>query len=332
MFGIFALIVVIIGVVLFVASLAMKAPQNTGYNYSNPKKAVRIGGAVAVGVGILFLGFASFTTVDAGEVVVPVQFGEVQTPLTKQGINFKSPFAGTIAMPTRTVELTFEGTATQNEDGGENNLGQINALSAEGAQVSVDVTALYHIDPTETAKVYSTVGTAWEEVLVLPRIRNVVRDCLPNYTFEDARTTLRGEASACMLDKLQAALAPRGIVIEDVLLRDMRASAELQDAIDAKLEAQTNEQRAVFEQREAVVRAETARITAKGVADARREQAIGEAAAIRLEAEAQAEANTAIAASLTPELLQLRIYEQLGDKTVVITDGATAPLPILPLG
>ncbi len=122
-------------------------------------------------------------------------------------------------------------------------------------------------------------------------------------------------------------------MIEDVLLRDMRADAQLQAAIDAKLEAQSNAQRAEFIQREAQVTAETKRIEAEGLANARVEEAEGEAEAIRLQADAEAYANDVIALSLTPELLQLRVYEQLGDKTVVITpDGGISPIPILPLG
>ena len=166
---------------------------------------------------------------------------------------------------------------------------------------------------------------------MLTQVRNTVRNCLPSYTFEEARTTKRGEASDCMLTDLQDSLAPRGIIVEAVLLRDMRASAELQEAIDNKLEAQTNEQRAVFEQREAIVRAETARIEAEGLANAEIERAKGQAESIRLQADAEAYANNVIAASLTDALLQLRIYEQLGDKTVVISPDGTAPLPIIPL-
>lgn len=295
---------------------------------------------MAAGGGLLVLGlivllFSSITSVDEGEVHLPVQFGDALEPIQKKGISLKSPFAGIVVMPTRTVEITFQGATPDDPEQGESepdSFRQISALSSEGAQIAVDVTALYHIDPTMTAQVYATVGSNWETVLVLPRVRNVVRDCLPHYTFEEARTSLRGEAQSCMLERLQTTLGPRGIVIEDVLLRDMRADEQLQAAIDAKLEAQSNAQRAEFIQREAEVTAETNRIEAEGRANARIEEARGEAEAIRVQAEAEAEANELIAASLTPELLQLRIYEQLSDKSVVITDSATAPLPILPVG
>jgi len=286
------------------------------------------GGVIIFGV---IFGSMLITSVDEGEVHVPIQFGEAQEPLTNPGINFKSPFAGVVVMPTRTVELTFKGgVASTTTEEGETALGQINALSAEGAQVGVDVTVLYHIDPTMTAEVYRTVGTLWEDTLVIPRVRSSVRDCTTRYNFEEARTSKRGEASACILEAMQNALAIRGIVIEDSLLRDMRAGAQLQAAIDEKLEAQSNAQRAEFVQREAVVTAETKVIEAEGAANAAIELARGQAEAIRLKAAADADANDLIAASLTADLLQLRIFEELGDKTVVVTDGIS-PLPLLPI-
>lgn len=324
MLGIFALIVLVVGI-----AIAIGAIFASSYNKS---MLLMFGGGVFA-FGLILFGFAAFTTVDEGEVVVPIQFGEALDPIQTKGINFKSPFAGVVVMPTRTVEVTFQGAKPDDPELGEsepNSFRQISALSSEGAQIAVDVTALYHIDPTMTEQIYATVGAAWEEVLVLPRVRNVVRDCLPQYTFEQARTSLRGEAQLCMLERLQSTLGPRGIVIEDILLRDMRADEQLQDAIDAKLEAQSNAQRAEFIQREAQVTAETKRIEAEGRAKARIEEATGEAEAIRLQADAEAYANDVIARSLTPELLQLRVYEQLGDKTVVLGD-AGGVLPILPL-
>ena len=321
--GILALVLAVAGLILWIVGLAKDDNMASGFKWT---------GLGVVVVGLVAFGMQSWTTIDEGEVGVPIQFGKAQQPLTNPGINFKSPFASIVIMPTRTVELTFKGGASASADEGETSLGAINALSAEGAQVGVDITVLYHIDPTMTAQVYRTVGKLWEDTLVIPRVRNTTRDCLPNYDFEDARTSQRGEASDCILASMQAALAPRGIVIEDVLLRDMRADAQLQAAIDAKLEAQSNAARAEFIQNEAEITAETKRIEAQGLANAAIEQARGDAEAILLRARAEAAANDLIAASLTDALLQLRIYEQLGDKTVVITDGTTAPLPILPIG
>lgn len=272
--------------------------------------------AVSIGtfvVGILFIGFANVTSVDAGEVLVPVRFGEVQPVITQEGLNRVSPFATRVRMPIRTVEITFSAT--------EGGIRPITALSAEGATVDADLTVLYHIDPTMADDVYRTVGTTWEEVLVIPIARSVARDVFPDYEFEEARTTQRSEASAAILAGMQAKLATRGIVVEDVLLRNLEADEQLQQAIDDKLQAQNEVKEAEFLRQKAEVDAQTAVIQAEGRANA----AIAEA-------EGTAEANRLIEESLSENILNLRIIEALGDKAVVYFVGQEGGItPVLPL-
>lgn len=318
MLGIFAVIFIVLGLSTLIVGIFVKKGGTDSYGHPSSLK----GGVLASGVmvtifGLILFGSATITKVDAGEVLVPVQFGKVLAPMDEEGLSLISPFARRIRMPVRTVEISFISAANEEEGG----LRSIQALSSEGAQVGVDVTVLYHVDPTKAGNVYRTVGTSWESTLVIPWTRNTVRDCIPKFSFEDARTGKRGEAAKCILDAMQTALAGRGIIIEDVLLRDMKADDQLQKAIDAKLEAQSSAQRALFQQREAIVRAETIVIEAEAQAEATVAIALGEA-----------HANNLIAASLTKELLTLRVYEQLNDKTVIITSGGQSVLPILPIG
>lgn len=255
--------------------------------------------------------FASIVFVDAGEVIVPVRFGAVLDPIAVEGASFIDPFAATVSMPVRTVELTF---AQESEGNGETGLDPISTLSAEGASVSIDATLLYHVDPQQAGQVYRTVGTTWEDTLVIPRMRTSMRDCLPNFEFEEARTSKRLQAAECVRESMAAALGDRGIVVEDVLLREMRASAELQAAIDQKLQAQNAVKEAEFLQQKAIVEKDTALIQAQAYSDAEIERARG-----------IAESNRLVALSLTDELLQLRIVEALGDNAVYFfggTDGA----------
>lgn len=291
---------------------------------------------VSVILGLIagvFFAFANFTVVDAGEVVVPVRFGEVQDVLTDDGIHRISPFADRVAMPIRTVELTF---SSSQED---LQLGPISALSSEGGDVDVDVTILYHIDPTLAGLVYETVGTNWEEVLIKPYTRSTVRDCIPQFDIEEARTAKRGEASNCIYEAMSVPLAARGIVIEEVQLRSMEVSESLQAAINQKLEAQNDVQEAEFREAEAIVKARTLQVDRQAEADAKiidakaaaeqvRIAAEAEAQAIAIRAGAEAAANRTIAASLiNDQVFQLRIIEglDLGSKTTIVDLDEIAP-------
>jgi regulator of protease activity HflC (stomatin/prohibitin superfamily) len=273
---------------------------------------------VASGAGIVALitGIFAFTvTVDAGEVVVPVLFGEVQAPLTSPGWQGIHPFATTVSMPTRTVQDTFEGAVTA-----ENPLGAITALSGEGATITVDLTALWHVDAVKAGDLYRTVGTSLRETLLFPYIRSATRNCMAQYEFEEARTSGRLGAAGCIKDAIASALDQRGIIVEEILLRGMTADAKLQAAIDQKLEAQNAVQEAEFLKQQAEVDAQRAVVTAEGER---------QAAIIRAEGEAQA--NRLVAESLTSDILQLRIFETLGDKAVVYMTGddldTVIPLP-----
>lgn len=311
-----AVLAIIVTVIAFIGMLMAVFGSPPANNYD---LGTRRGGLLAMGIGgglaILFWGFSLFTTVDAGEVVVPVQFGEVLTPIDTEGISMISPFAARYRMPVRTTELTFEGGRGE-EDG----FTAIQSLSSEGATVDVDLSVLYHIEPGLAGNIYRTVGTSWESTLVIPYTRSAVRDCVPTFSFEEARTSKRAEVSDCIEDAMNSALAARGLLVEAVLIRDMRADENLQRAIDQKLEAQSAAQRAEFEQREAEVRAETIIIDATASRDA----------AI-LRAEGEAESNRLVAESLSDSILQLRTVEALGDKAVIFFGGEGAvPLIQIP--
>ena len=148
MLGVIALIAMAVGVLTLIIGLIM--------DYGGPRF---VGGVILVFFGLVFASQV-VTFVDEGEVHVPIRFGEALEPITAPGPQAKSPFASVIAMPIRTVEVTFEGAGVAGEDETSANLREINALSAEGAQVGVDITVLYHIDPTMAKHVYATVGTA----------------------------------------------------------------------------------------------------------------------------------------------------------------------------
>lgn len=277
-----------------------------------------VGVITALGSGIVAVItsiFAFTVTVDAGEVVVPIVFGEVQAPLTSPGWQGIHPFASTVSMPTRTVQDTFEGAVTD-----ANPLGAITALSGEGATITVDLTALWHVDPTKAGDLYRTVGTSLRETLLFPYIRSATRNCMAQYEFEEARTSGRLGAAACIRDAIASALDQRGIIVEEILLRGMTADAKLQAAIDQKLEAQNAVQEAEFLKQQAEVDAQRAVVTAEG----ERQSAI-------IRAEGEAQANRLVAESLTDDILQLRIFETLGDKAVVYMTGndldTVIPLP-----
>ena len=329
------MIMISIAVILVLAAAALTAgaffAKEDRYG-NDPTVWYALGAGGALLVALVFTFFAFTVQVDEGEVILPVVFGEAKAPITEPGIKIINPFADPVSMPIRTVEVTF---SSSQED---IQLGPISALSSEGGDVTTDLTVLYHIDPTMADTVYRTVGTTWEEVLIKPTVRSSVRDCVPLFDIEEARTAKRGEAAACILERMQT-LGRRGIVIEEVLLRSMDVSPELQAAINQKLEAQNDVQEAEFREAEAIVKARTLQVDRQAEADAQiidataaaervRIAAEAEAQAIEIRAQAEADANRTIAASLlNDQVFQLRVIEglDLGSKTTILSLEDIAP-------
>lgn len=293
-----------------------------------------------LGLCLLGLVFASVTKVDEGEVGVEVLFGRVTTVHDTSGIIIKNPLSTIVRYPTRTVESTYTGVEDEGEKAG---FDAIQAFSAENAEVSVDLTVLWHVDPSKADTVYKTVKDSYREVLIRPITRSATRDCVAEFEFDVARTTARGEVADCILTNMTNQLGERGFQIESVQLRGMRADATLQASIEAKLQAanavkeaefrkdqaEVDKQRAIIE---AEALAESAVVSAEGKARSTIINAEAEAQKIEIEAEAQADANREIQASLDAEILELLEVEALaeGGNLIVLGGNGTTPLIQLP--
>ena len=273
---------------------------------------------------LLFLG--ACTQIDEGEATAFVRYGRLVDIQSDPGLNwFNIITTDVVNFPTRAQELTF--------NMGEDTLPAISALSAEGAQVSVDLSVWFSADPENLTLLYQQVGKSWDEVefKAVSQIRSKVRDCLPQYEFEEARTSARGLAQSCILNSLRESIP--GVVFSEVLLRDMRASSELQAAIDEKLQAQNDVKEAEFKQQEQEVVNATNIARARAEAEAEIVRAEAAAEAVKIAAAAEAEANRLISSSLTPDLLELLIATELanGNATLFLGDGGNARIDV-PVG
>ena len=165
----------------------------------------------------------------------------------------------------------------------------LNVPTSEGLIANLDVSLLYRIDPTKADQIYSTLGESYQDVIIIPTLRNVSRDVVANYVSDDLYGANRGKITIDILAKLRESYEPRGINAENVLLRDVSLPTQVTEAINTKIgEKQRAEQMEYTLQRESQ-EAERRRIEARGISDA---QAI-------------------VAESLTPEYLQWRYITTL---------------------
>lgn len=209
----------------------------------NGKNPGKIAGSVVVILILLWLFFASIVIIDAGETGVYSLFGKVKDEELRSGFHLVIPLAKVTKMSIRTEEYTMSIVSTEGKRTGNDSIA---ALTKEGLSVDLDITALYRLEENKASDVYREVGLTYDEKIIRPSIRMVIRDVIAGYEAKDIYSEKRGEAAAKISDELKAKLEPRGIVLEDLLLRNVTLPAGLAQAIQEKLQAEQESQKYEF--------------------------------------------------------------------------------------
>jgi regulator of protease activity HflC (stomatin/prohibitin superfamily) len=244
-------------------------------------------GIVVVIVAIVgLLAIFSIRIVGAGQVGVIHTFGEVDLSPRPSGLLFKLPWASMETMNVRTQQFTM---SSASEDVGALAGGTVNTLTSEGLTVGVDLTVLFRLDFVTAPTVFRDLGPQYQSVVLLPAIRGAIRDVVAQYSAEDLYTVARATVGDLILSNLIRDLEARGIVAEQVLLRDITLPPQIRQAIELKLAAEQSIQERAF----------------------RVEEAEQEANRRRAEAEGQRDAQALINETLTPEFLQFQYIESL---------------------
>ncbi|MGW6457895.1 SPFH domain-containing protein [Streptomyces sp. NPDC055078] len=215
-------------------------------------------GALGALIAGLFAGIASCVhVVGAYEVGVPVTFGKVGTPMAP-GVNVISPFTNVTTFSTRPVDLNLSDKDV------------VEVRSKQGGVMHVEVTVKWAVTPARSVELYRLAGSeeAIQQRLVFPDSREIIRNVFARHTSEEGYSSAREKINTEIGDLIKDRLAPRGIAVTTVNLRNVKPSEQLQDQIDRKIQQQQATERATEAARTATAEAERRRIEAEGVARA----------------------------------------------------------------
>jgi regulator of protease activity HflC (stomatin/prohibitin superfamily) len=230
----------------------------------NPKTFKKKGLTVLAVIVVLFLLFTIIRVVPAGTTGVYHLFGKVSEQERSSGLHLKNPFAYITVMSIRTEGYTMSGTIDEGQKKGAD---AIMALTKEGLEVGLDITVLYHLKQEAASEVYKNVGLNYVEKIIRPAIKSGIREVVANYEAKDIYSEKRAEAANQILEKLKTEIEPRGIIMEEVLLRNVNLPLRLSDAIQEKLAAEQEAQRYDFVLQREEKEAERKRIEAQGQRD-----------------------------------------------------------------
>jgi len=208
---------------------------------------LRLAGVILV----LILLFASITSIPTGNVGVLTLFGRVTGDVLGEGIH---PI-----MPLKAVQKLCVQTQSVKETA--------NTPSTEGLILDLDTSLLFRLDRSKAAQVFQTVGENYAEKIVDPTLRAAIRSATSSHTANALYTNARELVQQQIQDELTTQLAVRGVIVEAVLLRDVRLPAMLKNSIEAKQQAEQDALRMSFILQKEKQEAERKRIEAQGIAD-----------------------------------------------------------------
>ena len=281
---------------------------------------------VAVVVVASLFWFFFVKTVPPGRVGVATLFGSVVPEGYTQGIHVPvNPFYSWVMYDAR--EKTHLETA--------------NVPSQDQLQTRLDVSVQFRIDGTMAPRILEETGDAESAVRVhlIPKLRSLLREQgksikrAEDFFLEATQDTLQ----TALTDGLKEYLAPKGIIVTAVLIRDITLPPFIVEAIEQKKERE----QAVERERAELERVRTELQQQVARAEAGRAAAEEEAQRKRILADAQAyeitQINNAIAKN--PAYIQLQSLEALkaiskgpASKMYFMDGSSPTPLPLMHLG
>jgi regulator of protease activity HflC (stomatin/prohibitin superfamily) len=222
---------------------------------------IEAGGAaktVARGFGTLLLvivavivASSSTSCVRTGHVGVVSVFGRVTGRTLPEGIHVVNPAAAVTELSIKTQEVKEHAAVP----------------SKEGLIMGLEASLLYHLDSTRAAEVFQQIGPNYAEVLLQPTFRSAIRAVTAANTAASLYSDARENIAKQIQDDVARQVAQRGVIVENVLLRDLQLPDTLKHAIEAKQQAQQEAQRMEFVLQREKQEAERKRVEAAGIKD-----------------------------------------------------------------
>jgi len=201
-------------------------------------------------VVFIFL-YASIAYVPPGAVGVLTSFGRVTGDVLPEGTHFVAPWKVNHVLTVRT-QSKEEHTSTP---------------SSEGLNVEIDVSLLYHLDSTKASEVFRSLGSQYFTTIVEPNLRSTVRDTTAAHAANSLYSSARKQVEDEIRQSLKHVLEPRGIIVEDILLRDIQLPHALRASIEAKQQAEQESLAMSFRLQKERQEADRKRIEAQGIHD-----------------------------------------------------------------
>lgn len=296
------LIIAGILILLFGTAVFSSNPQ-----FKNAPQLARNAKGIGVVLTLLGLLLSCFVQIDNGYIGVTKLFGKVQNDVLTPGLNFVNPLYKVEKLDIRTQNYTMSAVHSEGQIDGDD---AIRVLTSDGLEVTIDLTVLFRVNATEAPKLLKETGSDYIDKIIRPLARTKIRDNAVRFEAVSLYSTKREEFEARIFKGIESEFRKRGIVLENILIRNIALPQTVKSTIEKKIQAEQEAQKMQFVLQKEKQEAERKRVEAQGIADYQ----------------------SKINSTLTPELIryeQIKAYKELATSSnskVIIMGSGNSPV------
>ncbi|MEM9990819.1 MAG: prohibitin family protein [Bacteroidota bacterium] len=186
-------------------------------------------------------------------------------------------------------------------------------LSKNGLTIKVELSYRFQPKPEQIGYLHEEIGSKYKDRIIIPEIRSATREVIGKYLPEELYSTKREAIQDEIFQRTEEAVTKKHIILDAVLIRGVTLPVKLQEAIGRKLEE------------------EQASLQMEFLLEKERKEAERKI----IEAQAKADANQILNASLTDKILKDKGIEATmelansNNSKVVIVGGGGDGLPLI---
>jgi regulator of protease activity HflC (stomatin/prohibitin superfamily) len=204
------------------------------------------------------------------------------------GVHFVTPLVDSVALYD-TREQVYS-TAASAAAGAKSENEVLTVQAREGLNIGLAVSVRYRLDPRRLDTIHSNLPQPVGEEVVAPVVSTIYRQLAPNYITQEIFATKREELRSKAAVAITARLESDGILVREVLLRDLQLPAEYAKGLEGLLLKEQENERLGTEQDIKLKEVRIAELEAEAQKARDVKQAEGQAAVRVLQAKAEADA------------------------------------------
>jgi len=236
------------------------------------------------------LGGLSIAVVPSGQAGVRVsQFSGTRAGTLHPGVHFVKPLVERIALfDTRDRVYTTSAAAVEPE--GAPHAEPFSVQTKEGLSLGLAIAVRYKLDPQRLDHIHANLPQPVEQEIVPPVVASVFRQVVPNYTVREVFAAKREEVRQRAAEAIIAKLGEDGVVVKEVMLRDIQLPAEYAKGLEGLLLKEQENEQLTYEIAIKEKRVRTAELEAEAQKTREIKRAEGDAKVVVIRAKGEADA------------------------------------------